>query len=141
MKDEEGLVLKAVPRDPSEEPTTATQHAAEVAEGVEKLEITPNKIADKKRKGEDVEEEPVVVAAVSAHSQTASLASDMRRFRRAAREGQRVEKQERRKATETWRRKHEGDLLVERNTTLHLRSCVEANGESPSSALLHRLEK
>ncbi|KAF8610686.1 hypothetical protein BDV93DRAFT_517772 [Ceratobasidium sp. AG-I] len=63
MKDEEALVLKAVPRDPSEEPTTAAEHAAEVAEGVEKLEITPNKIADKKRKGESIEEEPVVAAA------------------------------------------------------------------------------
>lgn len=67
MKDEEGLVLKAVPRDPSEEPTTAAEHAAEVGEGVENLEITPNKIADKKRRGESVEEEPVVVAAVHAH--------------------------------------------------------------------------
>ncbi|KAG8700898.1 hypothetical protein FRC08_004388 [Ceratobasidium sp. 394] len=49
MKDEEGLVLKAVPREPSEEPATAAQ-TAEVAEGVENLEIASNSSAAKKRK-------------------------------------------------------------------------------------------
>ncbi|KAG8738723.1 hypothetical protein FRC10_006558 [Ceratobasidium sp. 414] len=49
MKDEEGLVLKAIPREPSEESATAAQ-TAEVAEGVENLEITSNPNAAKKRK-------------------------------------------------------------------------------------------
>ncbi|KAG9123294.1 hypothetical protein FRC07_015134 [Ceratobasidium sp. 392] len=49
MKDEEGLVLKAVPRGPSEEPATAAE-TAKVAEGVENLEITPNSNGAKKRK-------------------------------------------------------------------------------------------
>jgi hypothetical protein len=55
MKDEEGLVLKAVPRDPSEEPTAAAQ-TAEVAEGVKNLEITHDSSGAKKRKKKDEEE-------------------------------------------------------------------------------------
>ncbi|CAE6459393.1 unnamed protein product [Rhizoctonia solani] len=52
MRDEEGLVLKAVPREASEDPPTAT---AEVAEGVEKLEISAP--ASKKRKSLDESEQ------------------------------------------------------------------------------------
>ncbi|KAG8731265.1 hypothetical protein FRC12_019813 [Ceratobasidium sp. 428] len=49
MKDEEGLVLKAVPREASEEPTMAAE-TAKVADGVENLEITPSSNGTKKRK-------------------------------------------------------------------------------------------
>ncbi|KAG8681199.1 hypothetical protein FRC09_017686 [Ceratobasidium sp. 395] len=49
MKDEEGLVLKAVPREASEEPTLAAE-TAKVADGVENLEITPSSNETKKRK-------------------------------------------------------------------------------------------
>ncbi|QRV86708.1 hypothetical protein RhiJN_14726 [Ceratobasidium sp. AG-Ba] len=52
MKDEEGLVLKAIPREPSEEPVTAAQ-TAEVAEGVENLKIAPKSQGAKKRKQEE----------------------------------------------------------------------------------------
>ncbi|CUA72225.1 hypothetical protein RSOLAG22IIIB_00889 [Rhizoctonia solani] len=53
MKDEEGLALKAVPREASEDPPTAT---AEVAERVERLEIsTPP--SSKKRKSQDETEQ------------------------------------------------------------------------------------
>ncbi|KEP52118.1 putative 8-oxoguanine DNA glycosylase [Rhizoctonia solani 123E] len=49
MRDEEGLTLKAIPREASEDPPTTT---AEVAEGVEKLDIsTPPE--SKKRKPQD----------------------------------------------------------------------------------------
>ncbi|CAE6434010.1 unnamed protein product [Rhizoctonia solani] len=48
MKDEEGFVLKAVPREASEDPSTAP---AEVADGVEKLEISSP--TNKKRKSQD----------------------------------------------------------------------------------------
>lgn len=50
MRDEEGLALKAVPREASEDPPTTT--TTEVAEGVRKLEIsTPP--AGNKRKSQD----------------------------------------------------------------------------------------
>ncbi|KAH7340214.1 hypothetical protein B0J17DRAFT_310083 [Rhizoctonia solani] len=52
MRDEEGLVLKSIPREASEDPPTAT---AEVAEGVEKLEISVP--LSKKRKSLDETEQ------------------------------------------------------------------------------------
>ncbi|KAJ1310450.1 hypothetical protein OPQ81_007183 [Rhizoctonia solani] len=51
MRDEEGLVLKAVPREPSEDPISTP----DVAEGVEKLEISSS--ANKKRKPQDETEQ------------------------------------------------------------------------------------
>ncbi|KAG9081642.1 hypothetical protein FRC06_005473 [Ceratobasidium sp. 370] len=65
MKDEEGLVLKAIPREPSEE-TGTTAQTAEVVEGVENLEIASNSNAAKKRK-QKAEENPDVPAAVRNH--------------------------------------------------------------------------
>lgn len=64
MKDEEGLVLKAVPRDPSEEPVIAAQNTADVVEGVENPEITPDPKANKKRKEQSTEEELEVATKV-----------------------------------------------------------------------------
>ncbi|CAE6426064.1 unnamed protein product [Rhizoctonia solani] len=51
MRDEEGLVLKAVPREPSEDPPTAPADI-DVTEGVEKLEIS-SAPSSKKRKSQD----------------------------------------------------------------------------------------
>ncbi|CEL52457.1 hypothetical protein RSOLAG1IB_00998 [Rhizoctonia solani AG-1 IB] len=53
MKDEEGLVLKAAPREASEDPSIAP---AEVTEGVKNLEISPP--VNKKRKPQDEGEQP-----------------------------------------------------------------------------------
>jgi hypothetical protein len=55
MREEEGLVLKVVPREPSEEPPA--NNTAEVAKGVEMLEIASS-IGGKKRKSEDETKQP-----------------------------------------------------------------------------------
>lgn len=55
MKDEEGLVLRAEPREPSEDPPAAVKSAVEVAEGVEQMEISKN--AGNKRKNQDETEQ------------------------------------------------------------------------------------